>query len=73
MSRKQELTERASRVGLYVTTYSPGDGHTRYRFSHNDSDDFACKALYTSRGIYDAQTWLGGYMACYYASERDRG
>lgn len=31
-TRLQELEEYAKSVGLLVTTYSPGDGVTRYRF-----------------------------------------
>ena len=31
-TRLQELDEFAKNVGLLVTTYSPGDGQTRYRF-----------------------------------------
>lgn len=31
-TRLEELNETAESVGLYVCTYSPGDGVTRYRF-----------------------------------------
>ena len=31
-SRREYLDQDAARVGLYVRTYSPGDGLTRYRF-----------------------------------------
>lgn len=32
ISRKAELIGSAETMGLYVRTYSPGDGGTRYRF-----------------------------------------
>jgi hypothetical protein len=32
LTRLQNLEEKAEKVGLYVRTYSPGDGMTRYRF-----------------------------------------
>ncbi len=40
MTRKQELAESAERIGLYVRTYSPGDGVTRYRFFTNPENDY---------------------------------
>lgn len=56
------LVETTAReVGLYCTTYSPGDGYTRYRFSREDGDYFAVRGIYTALGRKDALTWLEGY------------
>ncbi len=34
-SRKELLADDANQVGLFVRTYSPGDGLTRYRMRKN--------------------------------------
>ena len=60
---RKELIEQARGVGLYVTTWSPGDGVTRYRFAHEDGDYFAVRALYTALGLTEAVTFWRGYRA----------
>lgn len=68
MTRMTELQQRAARFGLNVSTWSPGDGVTRYRFAYADErgsgDYFAARALGTTLGIADAETWLAGYASC---------
>lgn len=65
-SRKELLAEDANRVGLFVRTYSPGDGLTRYRFfkkSQGKSSYFGPhNGIYTALGIKEAETWLSGYQ-----------
>ena len=58
-----QLATAARSVGLHVTTWSPGDGATRYRFSHDDTDYFACYPLFTALGLGEAVTYFYGYMA----------
>ena len=61
MSRLSELEDKARRAGLYVYTYSPGDGVTRYRFSREaGSDYFACRSVYTALGLAEAHCFANG-------------
>ena len=56
--------ERLAReAGLYVATYSPGDGVTRYRFfkGKKPKSYFEATGLYTALGISEAEAWLEGY------------
>ena len=39
-SRLDELREHAKTGGLYVASYSPGDGVTRYRFFDKPGNDY---------------------------------
>ena len=63
MTQKDELTEIAKRARMYVRTYSPGDGVTRYRFFRYSGDDFNDatndyfgpeNGIYTALGIKEA-------------------
>lgn len=46
---------------LYFSSYSPGDGVTRYRFFTEPTNYFAGKGIYTALGITDALTFVEGY------------
>lgn len=58
---QMNVEQYAGSLGLYVSTWSPGDGMTRYRFHAYPSDYNAGKELYTAGGLKDAKTWLRGY------------
>lgn len=64
-SRLESLKREAARRNLYVATYSPGDGVTRYRFIRSRGGKpvsyFADNGIYTALGIGQAETWLSGY------------
>jgi hypothetical protein len=56
---EKSLRKTADRLGVPLSTYSPGDGVTRYRFG--TADYFAGHALATVLGAHDAGVWLDGY------------
>ena len=58
-----KLERKAREAGLYVDSYSPGDGVTRYRFFGKPMDYFAGRGLFTALGKKEAETWLDGYVA----------
>ena len=58
-----KLERKAREAGLYVDSYSPGDGVTRYRFFGKPMDYFAGGGLFTALGKKEAETWLEGYVA----------
>ena len=64
-NRKETLQREAKRLGLYVATYGPGDGVTRYRFIKSRLGKpvsyFAENGIYTALGISEAETFLAGY------------
>ena len=62
---KAEFESRVKRCGLYVDTWSPGDGQTRYRFFTEDLDYFADNGIFTALGFKEAKTFLRGYAAHY--------
>jgi len=64
-SRRQQLEERAARLGLTVETWSPGDGKTRYSFNVRDPNGSSAYAIGCALGIADAETWLDGATALY--------
>jgi hypothetical protein len=69
MSKLSELKEEALKVGLYVSTYSPGDGVTRYRFLTENVGYFAGSSnarLYTALGYKDAEGYLTAYTHGYW-------
>jgi len=61
---RKDITRRAEYLGLFVTTYSPGDGQTRYRFSRKDEDYFALGGndSFTALGIKEADAMLDAYL-----------
>ncbi len=69
-SRLTNLRNTAAHYGLYIYTYSPGDGVTRYRFSKNaNSDYFACYPNYIALGISEAEHYVAGFINGYYARD----
>ena len=62
-TRKQWLDHDAERLGLFVRTWSPGDGITRYRFFTNAKNSYhgPDNGIYTALGIKEAETFLAGY------------
>ena len=70
MTRLEELQQDAARVGMFVRTYSPGDGVTRYRFFRiSDTEQERqtyfgpANGAYTALGIKEAETYLAGVFA----------
>lgn len=53
----------AREVGLFVSTWSPGDGATRYRFHAEEADYNDGREVKTVLGRKDALLWLSGYRA----------
>ena len=64
-SRLEALRQEAAQYNLYVGTYSPHDGVTRYRFFRSRGGKpvsyFSQDGIYTALGIGQAETWLSGY------------
>ncbi len=67
MTRLEQLRSDAARVNLYVNTYSPGDGVTRYRFTRDTADSYfgPGNGIYTALGLGEANTFLAGYAQGY--------
>jgi hypothetical protein len=61
---RKDIMNRAARLDLYMTTWSPGDGATRYRFSRLDHDYFALGGnnSFTALGIKEADAMLDAYL-----------
>lgn len=68
-TRLEALEQAAESVGLYVRTYSPGDGVTRYRFFEKKdlqagevpSSYFGPRSgIYTALGYKEATVYLAG-------------
>jgi len=67
-SRRQQLEERAARLGLTVETWSPGDGRTRYAFTVRDPRPEGHMAAYDlghALGIREAEAWVEGARAMF--------
>lgn len=69
-TRKAWLIEDAEKSGLYIRTYSPGDGVTRYRFFRHLESSCECNhqtyfgpasGIYTALGLKEAETFVRGY------------
>lgn len=60
---RKDIMRRAELLGLFVTTWSPGDGYTRYRFSRLDHDYFALGGnnSFTALGVTEADSMLDAY------------
>lgn len=54
-TRRDELDEAAESVGLYIRTYSPGDGATRYRFFEKMSRTCECGDVFHAHRNCDYQ------------------
>jgi len=57
---RSELEEFCRENGFWVTTYSPGDGVTRYRFASDPGDYFAVRADFTALGLKEATAYAIG-------------
>lgn len=57
---KNQMEQAAERVGLYVATWAPGDGATRYRFFAEPTDYHGGDGLYTALGRKEAYVFLRG-------------
>ena len=62
-TRIEQLSSMAARMGLYVASYSPGDGVTRYKFFKKKGNSYfgPGNGIYTALGIKEAKTFLSGY------------
>ncbi len=63
MSRLSELENDAKLVGMTVSTYSPGDGVTRYRFFRiEDKSTYfgPANGIHTVLGLGNAEEFLAG-------------
>ncbi len=58
---KAYLAQRTTDCGLFLTTYSPGDGVTRYRFHTKDVGHFTEQGIYTALGLQAGHTFIDGY------------
>lgn len=57
-----DVYETTKDAGIYVATYAPGDGVTRYRFFLTPEDyNQSSRELYCARGRKEALVWLSGY------------
>lgn len=68
---RNEVKRRAADLGLTVTTWSPGDGVTRYRIHPGTAraDYFADHYHTTELGASNAWRWLDGYAVGYFAAQ----
>lgn len=64
-TRRAELEAAARGVGLYVATWSPGDGVTRYRFFTRAGNSYfgPDNGIYTALGLKEAWTFVRGFAA----------
>lgn len=60
---KSWFLNRAALAGLYVTTWSPGDGKTRYRFHVAPGDYHDGSDVGFALGLSEAIAWLDGWLA----------
>lgn len=66
MATKKDVLELTEQAGVYVDTWSPGDGVTRYRFASVPGCYFSWShvdTLATCLGARDAVTFLRGMLA----------
>jgi hypothetical protein len=71
MTKFEEVRAIAATAKLYVDSYSPGDGVTRYRFMTTDVDYFATNGVFTALGIGDAMTFAVGAMTGYQQAKEE--
>lgn len=58
---RKDVERAASNVGLHVSTYSPGDGVTRYGFSTEPTDWHMTRYGMRALGAKEAYAWIQGY------------
>jgi len=56
-----QIEQAAAEVGLYVTTWAPGDGVTRYRFHRGPADYNDGSGIYTALGRADAMNFIKAF------------
>lgn len=61
---RTKMEEWATKMGLYVAHYSPGDGKTRYKVFREPTDYFAGDAFFFCFGLKDLYNFLFGYASC---------
>lgn len=60
--KRESIAEKAERLGLYLTYWSPGDGRPRVYRLHQSAADFNDGTeVCTLYGLKDVHTWLNGY------------
>uniref|UniRef100_A0A6H1ZZ97 Uncharacterized protein n=1 Tax=viral metagenome TaxID=1070528 RepID=A0A6H1ZZ97_9ZZZZ len=61
-TRLEQLQKACGEVGLWVDTYSPGDGITRYRFFKEAGNSYfgPKNGIYTALGFKEARTFARG-------------
>lgn len=60
---RRELIALAERYGLYIRTYSPGDGVTRYKLFERPADYFESGEVGRALGLQGARLFVHGYIA----------
>jgi hypothetical protein len=70
--REGNLKDFARSLGLYVATWAPGDGVTRYRFFTQPLRYDQGDGLYTALGLKEAWCFVRGYAAKARARENPR-
>lgn len=71
-TRRERLDESAAACALYVRTYSPGDGITRYRFFTTPATSYfgPHNGIATVLGFKAAEQWVYAYRCGYFAAQR---
>ena len=59
--QRSQMERAAGLVGLYVTTWAPGDGMTRYRFHRKPADYHDGSGIYTANGRGEAMKFIQSY------------
>lgn len=65
-TRLEELQTACEPIPLWITTWSPGDGQTRYRFFNIPGNSYfgPKNGIYTALGYKEALTYARGAGAC---------
>lgn len=61
-TKLESFQEWINAYGLYVATWSPGDGVTRYKFSNKPGTYYSVNELYTALGYREAATYARGFV-----------
>ncbi len=61
---RSELSRVAEDNGLYIRTWSPGDGVTRYRFFTDSANGYfgPDNGVYTALGLAEARTFVRAWQ-----------
>jgi len=71
MSKRKDAMQIIERLGLHVSTYSPGGVPTLYRVTTEPRMYFEGGELVTASGSAELLAWARGYSAGYYARKRE--